>query len=237
MIHRLPPKSVAIVAMGQSSDTYLRLCANLGDRRRVADETWAINAMGGVIQHDLLFHMDDCKVQEARAARTPDSNIAGMVRWLRDHPNFITSKAYPEYPGAHEFPLQDVINTLGASYFNNTVPYAMAYALFIGVKKVAIYGADYSYENLHKAEMGRGCLEFWIGLAAARGVAVEVAGNSTLLDANVDASQRFYGYDASDVTLEQTDAGVRVIQTPRESLPSAEEIEVRYNHEPQKESA
>jgi len=218
--------------MGMSAATYLRLAANKGGRQRVADEVWAINSMGGVIHHDLLFHMDDCKVQESRAARDSVGNIAGMLRWLHDHPRFFTSKAYPDYPGAVEFPLQDVINSTGAAYFNNTVAYALAYAIHIGVKKIGIYGADYSYEHMHKAEKGRGCLEFWVGIAAARGIEVEVAGDSTLLDACVPDSHKFYGYDASDVRIEHGETGPRVILTPRASLPSAEEIEIRYNHEP-----
>ncbi|HSH28682.1 MAG TPA: hypothetical protein VK971_02150 [Thiohalobacter sp.] len=227
------PRSVAIVAMGMSAATYVRRASNEGTRGRVADEVWAINSMGSVIQHDLLFHMDDCKVQEARAKRDPQGNVAGLVSWLRDHPRFMTSKAYPDYPGAIEFPLQDVINTLGIAYFNNTVAYAVAYAMYLGFEKIALYGCDYSYENGHKAEKGRGCVEFLLGSAAARGIHIEVASDSTLLDANVDESMRFYGYDASDVELAHTDDGVIVTLTERDTLPSAEEIEVRYNREPQ----
>ena len=64
-----PPalRSVAIVAMGPSHRSYTGLASIYGDRCRLVDETWAINAMGTVIQHDLLFHMDDCRIQEARA--------------------------------------------------------------------------------------------------------------------------------------------------------------------------
>jgi SAM-dependent methyltransferase len=82
------PESVAIVAMGRSSATYLSLASHNGNRKKVADETWAINSMGGVIQHDLLFHMDDCKVQESRV--DTNDNVAGMLDWLKTHPRFMT---------------------------------------------------------------------------------------------------------------------------------------------------
>jgi len=225
------PNSVSIVAMGMSAATYMRLCSNKGNRKRVSDETWAINSMGGVIKHDLLFHMDDCKIQEARAQRRENSNVAGMITWLKDHPNFMTSRKYDGYEGAIEFPLQDVINYLGVTYFNNTVAYAVAYAIYIGVKKIGIYGADYSYDNLHKSESGRGCVEFLLGIAAARGIDIKVAGDSTLLDANVPKDRRFYGYDSYDIELKQTDHGVEVIKNNREVLPSALEIEKRYKNE------
>lgn len=225
------PHSIAIVAMGSSSATYTRLASNLGGRHKVADEIWAINSMGNVIRHDLLFHMDDCRIQESRAAANPEGNVSSMLKWLKDHPRFITSKAYPEYPGANEFPLEEVINRVGTMYLNGTVAYAVAYAMYIGVKKICLFGCDYSYSNAHKAESGRGCVEFLLGMASARGIHVEVANDSTLLDANVDDSMRFYGYDAYDVTTERTDKGIKVTKAEREFLPTAEEIEKRYNHE------
>lgn len=226
------PKTVAIVAMGKSAATYLRLCANAGSRHRVADETWAINAMGGVIAHDLLFHMDDCQVQEQRAARNPQGNVAGMLDWLREHPGFMTSRALPDYPGAIEFPLDEVINAIGSTYFNSTVAYAVAYAIYLGVEKISLFGVDYSYADSHKSEAGRGCVEFLLGLAAARGIQVEVASDSTLLDANVDPRIRPYGYDAFDVSFDKTaDGRLCVIREPRDELPTPEEIEKRYRHE------
>lgn len=226
------PKTIIIVAMGASASTYVNLASHKGGRQRITDETWAINSMGGVIKHDLLFHMDDCRVHESMAKRDPDGNIAGMMEWLKDHPKFMTSKKYPDYPGAIEFPLEKVINYLGTTYYNSTVAYAVAYAIYIGVQKIGLYGCDYSYKDQHKAESGRGCVEFLLGMAVSRGIHIEVAENSTLFDACVPDSQRFYGYDASDVTLEQTDKGIKVNLKQRDKLPSAEEMEVRYCHEP-----
>lgn len=223
--------SVAIVAMGRSSATYLSMASTKGGRHKIADEVWAINSMGGVIQHDLLFHMDDCRVQEARAKAQPDGNVAGMLDWLKVHPRFFTSKAYPEYQGAMEYPLQDVINGIGSVYFNNTVAYAVAWAIHIGVKKISLWGVDYSYPDLHKAESGRGCVEFLLGVAAARGIELEVAADSTLLDANVPDNQKPYGYDASHVKFDYTENGVKVSMTPRDRLPTAQEIERRYKHD------
>lgn len=226
------PESVAIVAMGASANTYLRLCTVRGDRRKVADETWAINAMGGVIQHDLLFQMDDLAIQEARAKRKPDGTVAATLDWLRQHPRFFTSRAYAAYPGGQEYPLAEVIGTVGSSYFNNTVAYAVAYAIHIGAKRISLYGADFSYPNAHKAERGRGCVEFLMGIAAARGIRIEVAENSTLLDASVPNDQKLYGYDTEDVTIEaKPEGGVAIKRAPKSALSTAEDIEKRYGHE------
>lgn len=213
--------------MGPSSGTYLAVAASAGTRKEIADEVWAINAMGDVIHHDLLFHMDDCKLQETRAEVDPDGCVAGMVKWLKSHPKFITSKAYPDYPGAIEFPLEEVINRFGTTYFNNTVAYAVAYAIYIGVEEIMLYGVDFTYSDHHKAEMGRGCVEYWIGVANANRIHVAVASNSTLLDSNVPQENKPYGYDAYHVSYEIKD-GVKVIKKDK-PLPTPEEIESRYN--------
>jgi hypothetical protein len=49
-----------------------------------------------------------------------------------------------------------VINSCGIAYFNNTAAYAVAYAVHIGVKKITLFGCDYTYPNAHDAEKGRG---------------------------------------------------------------------------------
>jgi len=227
-VHHLNPKSVAIVAMGQSARSYMQLCATRGDRRLVADETWAINSMGGVIQHDLLFHMDDCRIQESRAAHNPEGNIAGMLRWLKTHPKFFTSTVYDDYPGAIEYPLQDVINNLGVSYFNSTVAYAVAMAMHTGVERLALYGVDFSYPDNHKAEQGRACVEFLLGIASANGVHIDVSSDTTLLDANVDPGHKFYGYDGCDIEMKQTGACIEITRAPRETPPTAADMNIRY---------
>jgi hypothetical protein len=206
----------------------MTMCTVAGDRHRVTDETWAINATGGVIEHDLLFAMDDCKVQEQRAEASPQSNVAGIVDWLKSHPRFLTSRVYPDYTGANAFPLQEVMNTIGTIYLNNTVAYAVAYAIYIGVKKISLYGCDYSYQDFHRAESGRGCVEFLLGMAAARGIKIEVPSDTTLLDANVPEEFKPYGYDSYDVRYEHTESGLKVIMEERDHLPSPDDIENRY---------
>lgn len=232
---KAPPQSVAIVAMGASSRSYLTLSAQVGNRRRLVDEVWAINAMAGTIQHDRVFHMDDMRLQELRAEAKPTSNVAGMCTWLREHRGPIyTSRAYPEFPGAVEYPLEQVMTATGHGYFNSTIAYAVAYAIAIGVRSIHLYGCDYSYPDQHKREKGRACLEFWVGLASARGIPITVASDSTLLDACVPEEEKFYGYDAYTLAVTLDDKGFHVAKTDK-ALPSAEEIERRYSHDPTKE--
>jgi hypothetical protein len=51
------------------------------------------------------------------------------------------------------------------AYFNSTAAYAVAYAIHMGVKKISVFGMDFTYPNAHDAEKGRACVEFWLGIA------------------------------------------------------------------------
>ena len=198
---------------------------------RYADEVWAINALGDIFHCDRIFHMDDVRVQEVRAAARPESNIAAMLRWLKRHPGpIVTSRAHPDYPGLVEFPLRDVVARFGQVYFNSTAAYAVAYACYIGVKRLSIYGFDFTYPNAHHAEKGRACVEFWLGIAVSLGIDIKVPHASSLMDA-CTPQERLYGYDTVDVAFTRNATGtLQVDFTNKVELPTADEIEARYDH-------
>lgn len=231
------PEHVAIVGLGPSCAQFFELTRRLGGVGAYCDEVWGLNAIGGVIRCDRVFHMDDLRIQEARAAARPDSNIAAMVKWLKTHPGPVyTSVVREGYPGLVAFPLQDVLNGRydtngGAPYFNSTGAYAIAYAVHIGVKCISLFGLDYTLASSHHAEKGRACCEFWLGIAAARGIEIRVSDASSMLDACEKPEERLYGYDCVDVRLlERPDGDVEVRFSPKAAIPTAEEIERRYSH-------
>lgn len=232
-----PPAHVAIVGLGPSCVTFFELTRRLGGMSAWCDEVWGINAIGDVLRCDRVFHMDDVRIQEARATAKPDGNIAAMLKWLKTHPGPIyTSVVREGYPGLVAFPLQEVLNAKhdsngGAPYFNSTAAYAIAYAIHIGVKQISLFGLDYTMPNAHHAEQGRACCEFWLGIAAARGIEITVPETSTLMDGCARPEHRLYGYDCVDVRLvDRQDGSVDVVMTEREKVPTAEEIEARYDH-------
>jgi hypothetical protein len=226
------PAHVAILGMGGSLHEYVNFAKGLGGRHAYCDQVWAINALGGVLDCDLIFHMDDVRIQELRAEADPTGNIAPLVKTLKSSScPVITSQAAPGYPALHEFPLEAVVNDLNvAAYFNSTTAYAVAYAIWLGVKRISLFGIDYTYRNAHRAEKGRACVEFWLGIAQARGIVIRVPASSSLLDACEDEQGRMYGYDAVDVRVCRSRDRTRFEFTPRPQLPSAEEMEERYDH-------
>ena len=188
---------VAIVGLGSTQGTFTSSVAN----GKSFDEVWAINSMMAPIKHDRVFMMDP-------ASRFLDTENAGsqtkaLRKILGAHPGPIYTCTLDErVPGAVLYPLEEVVKDTGLCYFNNTVPYAIAFAIYHKVEKLYLYGLDYSYKsNLVLAEAGRACAEFWLSAAIARGMGVEVAHNSTLLDTNVPDEEKLYGYHRLDDPL------------------------------------
>jgi len=181
------PQSVAIVAMGQSRIDYGTNSSWLGNYREVADEIWVVNRMAAYIYNDILFRMDD--LSEER-----DDVPEPFKKTMREHPLLVTSKAYPEYPGSVDYPLEEVVQSIGVPYLNTTPAYALAYAIHLGVKQIHVYGCDYTYPNQARAEKGRGCFEWLMGFAFAKGIELMMGPNTSLMDTCIPPGEKFYGY-------------------------------------------
>jgi len=241
LINGRVPKSVAILGMGPSYRTYVDHICRTGGRWALTDETWVVNGLGGVLSHDRVFHMDDFKIQESRVENSKSSMVNGMMKWMAHHPHVYTSRTYPDYPLSREYPLEWVLNRIGVSpYFKGTPPYAVAFAIALGVEEIHLYGLDYHYGgggNIEKRERGRACLEWWCGVAEARGIKISVPTSSSLMDQDQGGRHTLYGYDTEWITTEYTDKW-RVARVPRrpEDIPDAKEMERRYSHNPKIDS-
>lgn len=225
-------RHICILGLGYSLDQYTDQVKRAGGRSAFCDEVWAINALGNVFDCDLVFHMDDIRIQLIRAEARPASNIAAMTKWLKDsRVPVVTSRVHPDYPALVEFPLEDVLNHLGHDYFNNTAAYAIALAIHTGATKISCFGMDYSYANTHDAEKGRACVEFWLGAAHARGIEIKLPSTTTLMDSMCPKAARLYGYDTVDVGFNIEADGHLVLDfKERATLPTAAEIEANYDH-------
>jgi hypothetical protein len=228
---------VAIVAFGPTSAFYIDAAKKEGNRKRFADFVIAINAMGSVIQNDLVMHMDDVRIQERRAEADPEGMVAGLVEWLRSYPGRVmTSRCHPDYPQLEEFPLEDLLNKLGSAYINGTGAAALAYAIYLEPKEISLWGFDFTYPNAHKNEKGRGCVEYWIGYATKSGIQIRLPPKTSLLDSFEDSASdeaNIYGYDTVKLQIRMGGNGLfKVRKTPLDpsEWPTAEEIEAAYDH-------
>lgn len=225
-------KHVAILGLGPSLNAYVGYARKLGGRSSFCDLVWGINALGEVLDIDMLFHMDDVRVQQIRADALPKSNIAAMLPWLkRSRVPIMTSIPHQDYPATIPFPLAEALTAFPCGYFNSTAAYAVAYAILRRARKISCFGMDFTYPDANDAEKGRACVEFWLGIAHARGIELAMPQVTSLMDACYKQHARFYGYDCVDLEFARDPEGaIEVAMTPRAEFPTAEEIEERYDH-------
>ena len=190
-LESLEGKNIALVAMGQSQiDYHLSRTHSL-----TFDEVWAINAMVGVLPEiDRAFILDPM----SRFLDTEDAgNMTSMMRKYLPEVNYpiYTCELDERVPYAEEYPLPYLVEDLGCAYFNNTVAYAIAFALWNKVDHLTIFGVDFTYKtNMHYAESGKACCEFWLAKCMENNIEISVAPRSNLLETNVDLKEKLYGY-------------------------------------------
>ena len=218
-------KSVAIVGLGNSFSEYI--LAKI--RSEKFDEVWAINAMSGVIYHDKCFMMDPPSRFLDTPNAGPQTNI--MVERLKTKINIpIFSCTLDERcPDVVEYPLQDVLQKTKYAYLNNTVAYALAYAVAEEVSDLHLYGIDFTHKAVNFAEAGRACCEFWLAIAVSKGIKIHIANSSSLLDTNVSEDQKLYGYHRLDDPLVSTTTQGEMLITKKSKLEPPEPLDATPN--------
>ena len=187
----LEGKNIALVAMGQSQIDY-----HLSRTHSLAfDEVWAINAMISVLPEiDRAFILDPM----SRFFDTEDAgNMTQVMRKYLPQINYpiYTCELDKRVPAAEEFPLGPLVVDLGCAYFNNTVAYAIAFALWNKVSQLTVFGVDFTYKtNMHFAESGKACCEFWLAKCMENNIEVSVAPRSNLLETDIPTKEKLYGY-------------------------------------------
>jgi|TARA_R100000781_G_scaffold75516_1_gene46910 hypothetical protein len=181
---------VALIGLGTSQIDYV-----IGRENSVEwDETWGCGSSAAVFQLDRLFMMDP-------ASRFLDTEDAGkqteIMRKILPELNIpiYSCELDERVPSIIEYPLDEIVEASRCAYMNNTVAYAVAFAYWNNVRQLDLFGIDFSYKgNLHFAEAGRACVEFWLSKCIEKDIKVGVSPRSSLLDSSVAVTERLYGY-------------------------------------------
>lgn len=211
------PESVTLVALGPTKRDFFDM-QTAHEPEIMADETWTLNTGIRWCRADLCFVMDDLRWYAERYSRYGKDLRETSIP-------IITSALHDGFPTAMLYPLNEVVDAFGTenAYFHNSVPYVLAYALFIGVKRINLFGADYTHPSTVAREPGRANCEYWVGFCRARGMTVIVPSTTTLLDACEGPS--FYGYlhqpivSATPAMPGSESHGGAVATLPRDALP------------------
>ena len=194
MFKKLKGKYVAIVAMGKSQLDYHMSISH----SKEYDEVWAINSMCAVVKPDRVFIMDPVSRFFETNNAGPQTKVLCKTLPKLKCPIY-SCELDKRVPNLELYPLEEVIQKTNCGYFNNTIAYAIAFALYKEVSGVSLYGADFSYTtNIHFGELGRGCCEFWLAKCMSQGIDVSVAATSPMLDTNIPEKEKLYGYHRLD---------------------------------------
>lgn len=89
------------------------------------------------------------------------------------------------------YPIEEIEAKYKSSYFNNSISYMIAYALYNGYKKIKMWGVDIEKRSEYAFE--RPCVLYWMGLARGMGMEIETSSNLGEIPFK-------YGYDAENMS-------------------------------------
>jgi hypothetical protein len=212
------PKIIDIVACGPTIRSYNAMRFDYDPIAPAPDEIWTVNKALRTVKADVGFVMDDMRGEAIKSDRyRADLNnvevpiITSIIddQVKADYPDLIKSALL------HEYPINDVLNQIGARvlrsrgphintvetkdtgdivgyYLHNSIPFMLAYALYIGVERIQLFGADYTYPGMAAREDDRANTEYWVGMLRAFGVEIWTSNDTTLL--NQIKQPWIYGY-------------------------------------------
>ncbi len=195
------PEVVHVVALGASCTSWMKHSLTKGlamDERPT--EVWTVNRGVRLFQADLAFVLDNL---EAEARKDP---AYGAI--LKSYKKPVITTVYSNLaPSCHVYPGAEILDSIERQcgrpmdpYWHNSIPMVVAYAWFIGVLELTLWGCDYTLPDGRIIENDRANLEYWIGFVRACGMRVGAPMDSTLLN-NRQTGGQLHVYGLLDQTL------------------------------------
>lgn len=189
------PKRVCLIALGASATEILNHRMPKGRATEgphshgYFDEHWTINRGIKLWPHDVVFALDDFRIE-----KQGDPEYARYLE-ASEKP-IITSTCYPEVSAHHAYPLLEIAQAVGPAncYFHNSVPLILAYAWWLGVEELALYGCDYRHPGQLAIEENRANAEYWVGFLRAQGVHIAITSESALCNTRLGGQRKLYGW-------------------------------------------
>ena len=102
-----------------------------------------------------------------------------------------------------EYPIDAVVKYFGVDFFNNSIAYMIALAIYQGATSIDMHGCHITpepgdTEPIAKNHYG---IEYWIGQAHGRGIDVKIHGDSLILRCNRYGAQKTASKLAVNVCL------------------------------------
>jgi hypothetical protein len=150
-------------------------------------ERWGLPWHEGYWRHmTRLFEMHDIRLLNGEYSKRPDGyldrlNWSGVPLYMQD------ASIYH----AIRYPLEEVSESIGANYFNSSIAYMMALAIYEGAEEISIFGVDMKGDDEYGYQKPN--MEYLIGLARGKGIKVTILDDSPLCKFQ-DSGIRFYDH-------------------------------------------
>ena len=154
--------------------------AGLGHRRAPLEdpdwEVWCLNTIpaflpDGSVRADRWFDIHQ------KVAQSKDD-----LRWIASCPVpiYVPRDMLGLGPTTVLFPLQQVEQRFGKSYWTCTFAYQIALAMLLGFDDIGLYGVELGYGTRRERSVEWACVSWWMGYATASGVRLHVPKESRL---------------------------------------------------------
>ena len=99
-----------------------------------------------------------------------------------------TQEVFSEIPTSVKYPLEIITSNFPRKYFNSTVDYMLALAIYEGYTYISLYGVDMAQDTEYKEQ--RPSCEYWCGYCDGAGINLYIPEQSSILK-----SLFLYGYE------------------------------------------
>ena len=171
-------KKLAIVGTATSS-------VNLAPYNNSDYEIWGLNGVFSLIDFPNItnftrwFELHSMQViQEAN--KDIKYSFGSYIDWLQalTIPVYMQEK-YVEIPTAVKYPLSEILQRFPRAYFNNTVSWMIALAIYEGYMDISVYGVDMATTGEYASQ--RPSCEYFLGYAEGAGIKLYIPDESDLL--------------------------------------------------------
>lgn len=175
-----PPEHVIILAMGP---TWYKCPEKVDENTQI----WGVNTMYRNRDVDRIFIMHDIRHDIMMFDKDFIKNVNETGKPI------YTAGDYPVFDNNIVYPIKEIIEYHNAAFFLNVMCYQIALAVYEGIKKISMYGADMRTDSGSEYRVNeKGAVEFWLGVAVGHGIELYFPEECYLLRRIMAGN--FYGY-------------------------------------------
>ncbi len=159
-------------------------------------EIWALNEM-----YKMFAKKEGCRADRWFELHSPDSPSKNTP----EHRAFLQNCELPlymwdhfdEFPTSVRFPKDELMEFFGESYgekfryFTNSISWMIGLAIYEGYEEIHVYGVDMAADSEYNHQ--RPSCEYFLGVAAGRGIKLYLPSNSDLLK-----TSQLYGFETDN---------------------------------------